>query len=231
MRKDLEIIKNIIPEYAKILDIGCGKGELLSMLEYEKNTVGMGVEISNEKVAEAVSKGISVIHGDADNDLENFPDNSMEYAILSQTLQATKYPKLVIEEMLRIAKYAIISVPNFGYLANRFYLGIKGRMPVTKKLPYQWYDTPNIHFCTIKDFEILVSELNCKIEKKFFIYSKKFNFLKLTNSSAIANIFAPNAVFLIAKAQTIAQNKTSKTTNTLKIKKVALANSLNNSKL
>ncbi len=201
MRKDLEVIHNIVPEYAKVLDIGCGNGELLALLKKNKSIYAMGLEISNKKVMKAVSKGISVIHGDADNDLVNYPTNSIDFAILSQTLQATKDPKEVITQMLRIAKYAIISVPNFGFILNRLYLGFKGRMPVTKKLPYEWYNTPNIHFCTIKDFELLINELACRIEKKYFIYDNFFNFMQNLNIGA--NLFAPNAVFLISKADLI----------------------------
>jgi len=201
MRKDLEIIHNIVPEYAKVLDIGCGNGELLGILKQNKKISAMGLELSNKKVMQAVSKGISVIHGNADNDLVNYPSDSLDFAILSQTLQATRDPKEVIAQMLRIAKYAIISVPNFGFVLNRFYLGFKGRMPVTKKLPYEWYNTPNIHFCTIKDFEILIDELACKVEKKYFIYEGIFSFMQNLNLGA--NLFAPNAVFLISKAETI----------------------------
>ena len=201
MRKDLEVIHNIVPEFAKVLDIGCGNGELLASLKENKNIYAMGLEISNKKVMKAVSKGISVIHGDADNDLVNYPSNSIDFAILSQTLQATKDPKEVITQMLRIAKYAIISVPNFGFILNRLYLAFKGRMPVTKKLPFEWYNTPNIHFCTIKDFELLIDELACQIEKKYFIYDNIFNFMQNLNIGA--NLFAPNAVFLISKAALI----------------------------
>ena len=203
MRKDLEIIKNIVPNYAKVLDIGCGNGDLLLTLQKEKKILAMGLEISNSKVTRAVSNGISVIHGDADNDLHDYPTDSMDFAILSQTLQATRDPKEVIAQMLRIAKYAIISVPNFGFILNRLYLGFKGRMPVTKKLPYEWYNTPNIHFCTIRDFELLVDDLACRIEKKYFIYDGMFSFMQNLNMSLGANLLAPNAVFLITKAQQV----------------------------
>jgi len=216
MRKDLEIIKNIVPEYAKVLDIGCGSGELLQILQNEKSISAMGLELSNKKVMEAVSKGISVIHGDADNDLHNYPTDSIDFAILSQTLQATRDPKEVISQILRIANYAIISVPNFGFVMNRLYLGFKGRMPVTKKLPFEWYNTPNIHFCTIKDFELLVDDLACRIEKRYFIYDGIFSFLQNLNITWGANLLAPNAVFLISKASTMnnkLQNKSLKEIN------------------
>ena len=224
MRKDLEIIKNIVPKYSRVLDIGCGSGELLQILKAEKYITAMGLEISNRKVTKAVSKGISVIHGDADNDLHDYPSDSIDYAILSQTLQATRNPKEVISQMLRVAKYAIISVPNFGFVSNRLYLGLRGRMPVTKKLPYQWYDTPNIHFCTIKDFEILIDELNCKIDKKYFIYEGVFSFLQNLNWSYGANLLAPNAVFLISKAAIVNNHLQNKSLNKINIESnIALA--------
>lgn len=217
MRKDLEIIQSLIPDYAKVLDIGCGEGDLLLSLQQEKKILALGLEISNEKVTEAVSKGISVIQGDADNDLHNYPDDSMDFAILSQTLQATKDPQEVVRQILRIAKYAIISVPNFGFILNRLYLGFKGRMPVTKKLPYEWYNTPNIHFCTIKDFEIMINDLVCKIEKRYFIYDGIFSFMQNLNMSLGANLLAPNAVFLISKARKIDDGLVNKSAKKVRI--------------
>ncbi len=124
-----------------------------NILKKNNNSSARGIEINPTLVSKALAKGLAVIQGDADNDIKNYPTNSFDYAILSQTLQATKRPDFILKELQRIAKYVIVSVPNFGYIENRLYLGLKGKMPVTKTLSYAWYNTPNIHFCTLKDFK------------------------------------------------------------------------------
>jgi methionine biosynthesis protein MetW len=224
MRKDFQIIADLVTESTKVLDIGCGDGSLLQYLQENKNIRGRGIEINQGKVTLAMEKGLAVIQGDADNDLSNYPANSIDFAILSQTLQATQDPKNILLELQRIAKNVIVSVPNFGYWQNRLYLLLNGRMPVTKQLTYQWYDTPNIHFCTIADFIDLVNELGFKIKSQFF-FNEKFNFLPNIQSAFIANAISQNAVFLLEKGITIPLKKTSLTAKlAAKTQKTANAN-------
>lgn len=163
-RVDLQAIANMIEPRARVLDVGCGTGELLELLQNDKQVDGRGVELSQRGVNECVARGLSVIQGDADHDLVYYPDKGFDYVILSQTLQATYNPKDVLEQLLRIGEHVIVSVPNFGHWSVRFSLLFKGQMPVTKDLPYSWYDTPNIHFCTIRDFMNLCDEVGAKVE-------------------------------------------------------------------
>lgn len=169
LRPDLQKIADLIHGNNKVFEIGCGDGELLDYLTHNKHIDGRGMEISQQNVSHCVDKGLSVIQGDADIDLQYYPDNCFDFVISSQTIQATENPKHVISEMARIGKKVIISIPNFGYWYNRFYLMVNGRMPVSSTLSYQWYETPNIHFCTIRDFEVLCQELDIVIEKKSFL--------------------------------------------------------------
>jgi methionine biosynthesis protein MetW len=153
IRYDLEIIAQLIKPKSKVLDIGCGDGELMEFLQKSKNVDARGLEISQEQVSQVLMRGLSAIHGNAENDLSFYPDRSFDYAILSQTIQATQKPKEILEEMLRVAEYAIVSLPNFAHYKNRLHLLFKGSMPVNKNIPFEWFETPNIHFCSIKDFE------------------------------------------------------------------------------
>ena len=162
-----DLISSLIANNSKVLDIGCGNGDLLLHLEKTKNINGQGIEISPKGVQESVSKGLSVIQGDADIDLINFPDNAFDIVILSHTLQATHKPKEVLTEMLRIGKKGIISIPNFGYWKYRLQMLFLGIMPITKTLSAPWYSTPNIHLCTIKDFINLCEILNISINGTF----------------------------------------------------------------
>jgi len=164
-RVDLAVVADFIAPRAKVLDVGCGDGELLELLQTEKQVDGRGVEISQRGVNECVARGLSVIQGDADKDLVFYPDKGFDFVILSQTLQATRNPRLVLEHLLRIGERSIVSFPNFGHWRVRLSLLLRGRMPVTTDLPYSWYDTPNIHFCTIKDFVNLCEEVGAKVEK------------------------------------------------------------------
>lgn len=197
-RHDHLIIKSMISPNARVLDIGCGDGALLELLRTEKNIDGRGIEISQKNVNNAVAKGLSVIQGDADSDLVNYPDKSFDYAVLSLTIQATKNPKLVLEQLLRIADYAIVSFPNFGHWKIRWQIMAFGRMPVTDKLPEQWYDTPNIHFCTVKDFASLCKTVNANIEEAISINSSG---KELSNNIPffIHNLLGREAVFLLSK--------------------------------
>src|SRR6201988_2997627 len=151
-RVDLVVVADMVAPGAKVLDVGCGDGELLRLLGETRNVDGRGIELSREGVNECVAKGLAVIQGDADTDLSDYPNDAFDYVILSQTLQATRKPRVVLEHMLRIGRHAIVSFPNFGHWNIRMAIMFGGRMPVTDNLPDTWYDTPNIHFCSIKDF-------------------------------------------------------------------------------
>jgi len=164
-RVDLEVVASLIPPRAKVLDVGCGDGELLEFLQTDRQIDGRGVEISQRGVNSCVARGLSVIQGDADTDLVHYPDKGFDFVILSQTLQATRNPRAVLEDLLRIGERAIVSFPNFGHWRVRLSLFLRGRMPVTKDLPYSWYDTPNIHFCTIRDFVSLCDDVGAKVER------------------------------------------------------------------
>jgi methionine biosynthesis protein MetW len=163
-RVDLDVIAGLIKPGAKVLDVGCGDGELLERLQESKGIDGRGMELSQRGVNQCVARGLSVIQGDADRDLVFYPDKGFDYVVLSQTLQATHNPKKVLTELLRIGDRAVVSFPNFGHWRVRLALLLKGKMPVTKELPYSWYDTPNIHFCTIRDFVNLCDEVGAKVE-------------------------------------------------------------------
>ncbi len=200
IRFDLEIIASWIKEKSKVLDIGCGEGDLLQHLKTTKQVEGRGLEILQSDVSKVLSKGISAMQGDAENDLAYYPDDSFDYAILSQTLQATKNPDQIMQQMLRIAKFAIISFPNFANYKNILYLNLKGKMPVSKTIPYQWYNTPNIHFCSIKDFEELCVKLNFTIKNRAYLTNNR----KLDNfigNKIFANFFAEYGIFLITKKE------------------------------
>ncbi|MFN9322198.1 MAG: methionine biosynthesis protein MetW [Holosporales bacterium] len=152
LRSDQKLVASLIPSGVRVLDIGCGTGNLLHYLVHTKDIDGRGMEISQDGVNACVAKGLSVVQGDADTDLTDYPDAAFDYVILSQTLQATFAPHDVLKQMLRIGKHCIVSIPNFGYWRVRLNLLLHGRMPVTPHLPHAWYDTPNIHFCTLRDF-------------------------------------------------------------------------------
>jgi methionine biosynthesis protein MetW len=164
-RVDLVVVADMVEHGAKVLDVGCGDGELLRLLAETRNVDGRGIELSREGVNECVAKGLAVIQGDADTDLADYPDDAFDYVILSQTLQATRQPRVVLEHMLRIGRRAIVSFPNFGHWRIRMQVMFRGRMPRTENLPYVWYDSPNIHFCTIKDFRELCGAVGAKMEK------------------------------------------------------------------
>lgn len=203
MREELKVIASLIKKNSRVLDIGCGSGELLKHLKDHKNIATRGIEIKPDLVSKALIKGLAVIQGDADNDITNYPANSFDYAILSQTLQATKYPNLILKELQRIAEYVIVSVPNFGYIENRLHLALKGKMPVTKTLAYEWYNTPNIHFCTIKDFIKLAHKLDFTIEKQYFINDEVKFLPPIKNHLFLANLLAKNGIFLLKRGLTI----------------------------
>jgi methionine biosynthesis protein MetW len=192
-----KLISSLITKNAKVLDIGCGNGDLLYYLEETKNINGQGIEISSKGVQESVSKGLSVIQGDADIDLKSFPDNAFDVVILSHTLQATHKPKEVLIEMLRIGKTCIISIPNFGYWKYRAQILFFGVMPAAKGLSEPWYSTENIHLCTIKDFIKLCELLNISINKAF--RNSNYSIKKITKpNSYINNLLSIEGIFVLS---------------------------------
>jgi methionine biosynthesis protein MetW len=197
-RVDHLLIAEMVKPGARVVDVGCGDGELLSLLEAERDVDGRGIELSQSNVNLCVAKGLSVIQGDADHDLVNFPDASFDYAILSQTLQATRRPRHVIEQLLRIGRRAIVSFPNFGHWRVRVQILTRGRMPVTPNMPETWYDTPNIHFCTIKDFLALCEEIDAKVESSVALNAYGQSMGKRLPYSW-QNLIGEQAVFLLTK--------------------------------
>jgi len=197
-RVDLEFVAGMVDAGSRVLDIGCGDGALLHLLEREKQVDGRGIELSQAGVNKCVSKGLSVIQGDADTDLANYPDGAFDYVILSQTLQATRHPRAVLEDMLRIGRCAIVSFPNFGHWRLRLQLLFLGKMPMTGILSRPWYDTENIHFCTIRDFVGLVDILGARIDRAVALdeYGKP---LRLSAPWWLWNFFGEQGVFLLRK--------------------------------
>jgi len=164
LREDFREILRLVRPGSRVLDVGCGEGELLELLAREKDVEGQGLEISGEGVAACLAKGLSVVQGDGDRDLDYFPAKAFDYAILSKTLQQMREPRHVLNELLRIADQAVVSVPNFGHWRVRLALLTKGRMPETKALPDPWWSTPNIHLCTLRDFTTLCADLDLRID-------------------------------------------------------------------
>ena len=196
LRKDLDLIANLVEDNSKVIDIGCGNGELLNFLSKNKNSKIQGLEINQKKVNKCVSKGLSVIQGDADKDLSLYPEKSFDYVILSQTIQATLEPEKILTELTRIGKRVIVSIPNFGFWKVRLDLLLKGKMPITSKLNSTWFETENIHLCTISDFTDLCDQLNLKIKQTVTIASNKQKRFS-GKPNKLANIFAEEAIFLI----------------------------------
>ena len=187
----------LIENGTKVLDLGCGDGTLLKKLIDEKNVHGKGIEINQENVIEALHKGLSIIQGDIDEGLEDFADNEMDYVILNQTLQSTQNPDFVIKEMLRVGKHAVVSFPNFAYWRIRFYLLFKGKMPKSKMLPFEWYDTPNIHLLTVRDFFDYCETRDIKISKS--ILTRRGKVVNSRLRRTFADIFAEEVIFVIHK--------------------------------
>jgi methionine biosynthesis protein MetW len=193
LRPDLTIIADNVRSGARVLDIGCGDGALMAALRDAKRVDARGLEIESANVSMAVARGLAVVQGDADSDLADYPDKGFDYAILSQTLQTTKRPDLVLDHLLRIGGLAFVSFPNFAHWRIRFAHMFGGRMPITKQLPDRWYDTPNIHHVTIDDFKGLVKDRGYTIEGEWYLSGNK------SRSAGLANLLAEHAVFLLRR--------------------------------
>ena len=197
LRPDLAHIAEMIPPSTRVLDIGCGDGALLEYLVRVKGVDGRGLELSQHNVNQCVARGLSVVQGDADTDLTEYPSGVFDIVILSQTIQTTRRPRFVLEELLRIGKRTIVSFPNFGHWRVRLSLATKGRMPVTKTLGHAWHDTPNIHLCTIADFIALANETGARIEQAWALREGQQTQAMRPNSWG-PNLFAQGAIFLLA---------------------------------
>jgi len=198
MKNEFKVIADLIEKDKRVLDVGCADGTLMKFLKDNKNINIRGLEISKDKVQKCIAKGLTVIEGNAEKDLSQFPDKSFDYVILSQTLQAFLNPELVINELLRVGNKAIVTIPNFGYWKIRLHLLTKGTMPITKTLPDEWYNTPNLHMCTIKDFVNFVKSRNFRIFKSLALNNEDVSLINNSNLG-IKNLFADLGIFLIEK--------------------------------
>ena len=198
MKHEFKIISELIETNTRVLDVGCGDGTLMEFLKNKKKIDIRGIEISKNKVQQCIGKGLTVIEGDAEKDLSQFPDGSFDLVILSQTLQAFLNPEKVISELLRVGKKAIVTIPNFGYWKVRLHLLIKGTMPVTRTLPDEWYNTPNLHMCTIKDFFTFCENRKINLYKSIALQNLKSS--KMTNTNlTLKNLTSVLGIFLIEK--------------------------------
>ena len=197
MKKEFKVIADLLPNNVRVLDVGCGDGSLMNLLIKEKNIEARGLELVEENVKKCIYKGLSVIEGNAETELHQFPSQSFDFVVLSQTLQAFYNPEKVLKDLLRIGKSVIISIPNFGYWKVRTSLLLFGKMPVTKTLPNKWYNTPNLHMCTIKDLFHFCLEKNVKIDKVIGINEDKISEIKKSNLE-IKNLFSKLGIFLLS---------------------------------
>ena len=196
MKQEFKIISDLIEKNTRVLDVGCGDGILMEYLKYNKEIDIRGIEISKDNVQKCLSKGLTVIEGDTEKDLLQFPDSSFDFVILSQTLQAFLNPEIVIKELLRVGKKAIVTIPNFGFWKVRLHLLIKGTMPITKNLPDEWYNTPNLHMCTIKDFYNFCENRKIKLDKSLALHNEKISSINKLNLNT-KNLSAELGIFLI----------------------------------
>ena len=198
MKNEFNVIANLIEKNTRVLDVGCADGMLMEFLKDNKNIDIRGLEISKNKVQKCIEKGLTVIEGNAEFDLKQFPDKSFDYVVLSQTLQAFLNPELVINELLRVGKKAIVTIPNFGFWKVRLHLLTKGTMPITKTLPDEWYNTSNLHMCTIKDFVYFAKSRNFKMFKSLALNNKNVTLIN-DNNLGFKNLIADLGIFLIEK--------------------------------
>ena len=196
MKKEFKVIAELLPNNIRVLDIGCGDGSLMDLLKVNKNIEVRGLELDQDDVQKCIMKGLPVIQGNAETELHQFPNQSFDYVVLSQTLQAFYDPEKVLQELLRIGKSVIVSIPNFGYWKVRIKLLLFGEMPVTKTLPNTWYNTPNLHMCTIKDLFNFCYEKKIKINKVIGVNNNKTSLIKRGNLE-IKNLFSKLGIFLI----------------------------------
>ena len=196
MKKEFKVIADLLPKNVRVLDVGCGDGSLMNLLIKEKNIKARGLEIKEELVKKCINRGLSVIEGDAETELHQFPDQSFDFVILSQTLQAFYSPEKVLRDLLRVGKSAVVSIPNFGYWKVRTSLLFFGKMPITKTLPNSWHDTPNLHMCTIKDLYNFCVEKNIKMDKIVGLSENRISEIKKSNLE-IKNLFSKVGIFLI----------------------------------
>ena len=196
MKKEFKVISHIIKNNKRVLDVGCGDGTLMQYLKANQNNDVRGLEPKKDLVQRCISSGLSVIEGDAEKELIQFPEKSFDYAVLSQTLQAFRYPEKVLNQLLRIGKQTIVSIPNFGYWKVRLHLLFKGTMPITKNMPYEWYNTPNLHMCTIQDFVNFCRNKNIKINKSMCLTNERISEITKKNMN-YKNIFSQLFIFLI----------------------------------
>ena len=198
MKQEFKIISNLINKNTRVLDVGCGDGTLMEYLKNSRKIDIRGIEISKNNVQKCLSKGLTVIEGDAEKDLLQFPDSSFDFVILSQTLQAFLTPEIVIKELLRVGKKAVVTIPNFGFWKIRLHLLLKGTMPITKNLPDEWYNTPNLHMCTLKDFYNFCENRNIKLDQSIALKNEKISTINKLNLN-IKNLSAELGVFLIER--------------------------------
>lgn len=196
MRLDLAHIQRWIEPGSRVLDLGCGNGEFLQMLQQERTVRGLGLEIDQDKITAAIGRGLNIVEQDLDAGMDNFPDQSFDTVVMAHALQAVHYPDRVLDEMLRIGRQGIVTFPNFAHWSCRLYLGTRGRMPVSRFMPYNWYDTPNIHFCTVKDFEALCEERGIRILARDMVGNTERRPLL---ASTWPNLFAITAIYLISR--------------------------------
>jgi len=197
MKKEFKVIADLLPKNVRVLDVGCGDGSLMSVMVKEKNIEARGLELEEENVKKCIYKGLSVIEGNAETELHQFPSQSFDFVVLSQTLQAFYNPERVLKDLLRVGKSVIISIPNFGYWRVRTSLLLFGKMPVTKTLPNTWYNTPNLHMCTIKDLFHFCLEKNIKINRVIGVNEDKTSEIK-KNNLEIKNLFYKLGIFLLS---------------------------------
>ena len=198
MKQEFKIISNLINKNTRVLDVGCGDGTLMEYLKNSRKIDIRGIEISKNNVQKCLSKGLTVIEGDAEKDLLQFPDSSFDFVILSQTLQAFLTPEIVIKELLRVGKKAVVTIPNFGFWKVRLHLLLKGTMPITKNLPDEWYNTPNLHMCTLKDFYNFCENRNIKLDQSIALKNDKISTINKLNLN-IKNLSAELGIFLIER--------------------------------